>query len=123
MEDGHHFDDLGDAIDQDIVGMDNRLAGAGNAAGPIGMGMRGQLVCRVADGIADPPCGCRVTCFDEIDDGLQILQRLRVLDEREHQSCAWRSRMACILAMTSSCGMPGALSASRASILARNHAS
>jgi hypothetical protein len=35
VEDGEDLDRLGDAVDEDIVGMDHRLAGAGDAAGAV----------------------------------------------------------------------------------------
>lgn len=123
VEDGEHFDDVGHPIDENVVGMDDRLARAGDAAGAMDQGMIGEALCGGPDRVADALGGDRVTQFDEIDNRFEILQRLRVPDQRDHQPFLRRSMMACIRAMTSSCGMPGALDARRDSILARNHAS
>lgn len=39
VEDGEDLDRPGDAVDEDIVGMDHRLAGAGDAAGAVEIGV------------------------------------------------------------------------------------
>ena len=41
MEDGEDLDRPGDAVDQQVVGMDHRLAGAGYAAGAVDIGVIG----------------------------------------------------------------------------------
>jgi len=39
VEDGEDLDRSGDAVDEDVVGMDHRLAGAGDAAGAVDIGV------------------------------------------------------------------------------------
>jgi len=41
VEDGENLDRPGDAVDEDVVGMDHRLAGAGYAAGAVDIGVIG----------------------------------------------------------------------------------
>lgn len=123
MHDAHHLDEVANAVDQDVVGMDHRFSRAGDATGPVEIGMIGQAFGGVADRRGEPRRRWRVSRIDEVDDGFEFLQRLRVPEDRPHQRALRRSRMACTRAMASSCGMPGVLEANRGSILARNHAS
>lgn len=47
MEDGEDLDRLGDAVDQQVVGMDHRLAGSGQSSGSIDVRMIGQVLRRM----------------------------------------------------------------------------
>jgi len=49
VEDGEDLDRSSDAVDEDVVGMDHRLAGAGDAAGAVDIGVIGQRLRRVSD--------------------------------------------------------------------------
>ena len=49
VEDGEDLDRSSDAVDEDVVGMDHRLAGAGDAAGAVDRGVIGQRLRRVSD--------------------------------------------------------------------------
>jgi len=48
VEDGEDLDRPGDAVDEDVVGMDHRLAGAGDAAGAVEIGVLDDPVRGVA---------------------------------------------------------------------------
>jgi len=48
VEDGEDLDRLGDAVDEDVVGMDHRLAGAGDTAGAVEIGVLDDPVRGVA---------------------------------------------------------------------------
>ena len=50
MDQRQHFDRVGrDAVDQDVIGVDHRLAGAGDAAGTVKGRVLGQAIGGVAD--------------------------------------------------------------------------
>lgn len=121
--DGEYLDDRGHLIDDDIIGRNQGFASAWHAASTIYIRMVRQAICGMTDGIAGP-IGCgRVLRFDEAKDAFEIIQRLGMPDERQHQAFLRRSMMACIRAIASSCGMPGLSDAILASIVARNQAS
>ena len=123
MEDAQHFDHVGDAIDEDVVGVDDRLARAGQAAGAVEKRMRGQAFRGVPDrGIEASRCG-GITLGDIVENAEQVRGGLVCPDEGQGHFALCFSMIAWAIAMTSSCGMRGAVDAIAFSTLARNHAS
>jgi len=123
VKNAEHLDRVGHTIDEDVVGVDDGLARAGNTAGAVEVRMVGQAIGSVLYGIAEAQRGGWPAFCDVVDDVTQILTRLRAPDDRELHLAWWRSMIARISAMTSSCGMPGSLDAIAFSTLARNQAS
>jgi len=112
-----------DAIDQDVVGMDHGLARIGNSAGAVKMGMRRQAIGSVVDRLAKASRGGGPVRGDIANDVAHVLARGVAPDQWKHQGSLWRSRIACISAITCSCEMHGAVEASAFSTLARTQAS
>lgn len=76
MQDCEHLDDLGHAVDENVIGMDDRLARAGYATGAVDVGMVGQAVGGVLDGVAEAQRGGGPAFGDIVDDLVQVLTRL-----------------------------------------------
>ncbi|EQB33967.1 hypothetical protein M529_01190 [Sphingobium ummariense RL-3] len=53
----HLYRFKGHAIDEDMVGVDNGFARSGFTTGAVHIGMVGQVIRRMHDGIAQPDCG------------------------------------------------------------------
>lgn len=122
MNEGQHFYGVsGDAIDQDIVGMDDDLARAGRAAWPVRVGMQRQIIGGVPNRSVEAIRRCLVAGTDIVKDVEQGCFGLIIPDDR--QGHVYLSRTACALAITSPCGMRCLVEASARSTLARTHAS
>ena len=67
VEDGEDLDRLGDAVDQEVVWMDHRLAGSGQPSGAIDVRMIGQVLRRMRDGGVKPLRGGEVARADIIE--------------------------------------------------------
>lgn len=82
MEDGEDFDRLGDAVDEEVVGMDHRLAGSGQPSGTVDIGMIGKVLGRVRDRGVQPLRSREVTRADVIENVQQVARRIVFPDER-----------------------------------------
>lgn len=60
VEHGEDLDRSGDAVDEDVVGMDHRLAGAGDAAGAVEIGVLDDPVRGVAYCFTQSPRSIRI---------------------------------------------------------------
>ena len=76
MEDGEDLDRLGDAVDQQVVGMDYRFSRAGNATGTVEIRVLGDPVRRVQCRGAQSPRGIDISIGNV---GRNIAQRLTCL--------------------------------------------
>ncbi len=72
------------AIDEDVVWRDQGFPRAGDAAGPIHIGMVGQVIGGVADRSAYAFGGGRVVRFYGGDDAFEFSQRAGSPDDRQH---------------------------------------
>ena len=123
VEDGENLDRLGDAVDQEVVWMDHRLAGSGQPSGAVDVWMIGQVLRRMRDGDVKSLRGREVTRADVIENVQQIAGCIVRPDERQRQRGLCLSTIACAIAITSACGMLGLSDAIARSTLARNHTS
>ena len=67
VEDGEDLDRPGDAVDQEVVGMDHRLAGSGQPSGAVNIGVIGQVLRRVHDRGVQPLCGREIPRADIVE--------------------------------------------------------
>jgi hypothetical protein len=67
VEDGEDLDRLGDAVDQEVVWMDHRLAGSGQPSGAIEVRMIGQVLRRMNNRGVQPLCGRKIPRADRIE--------------------------------------------------------
>jgi len=123
VEDGEDLDSLCDAVDQQVVWMDQRLAGSGQPFAAVDIGVIGQVLRRMLDCGVKPLRGREVTRADVVEYVQQIARRIVRPDERKRQRGLCLSRIDCAIAITSACGMLGASDVIARSTLARNHAS
>lgn len=123
VENGQNLDRLGDAVDQQVVWMDHRLAGSGQPSGAVDVRMIGQVLRRMHDCGVQPLRSRIVTRADVIENVQQVACRIIRPDERQRQRGLCLSRIACAIAITSACGMLGVSDVIARSTLARNHAS
>lgn len=122
VDDREDFDGArNNAIDQDVVGMDDRLSRAGDAARAMEFRMLGQAIRRVLECRIQAQRRRLVARGDIVENLKQACFGRRVPDDRQRHLC--RSRIAWTFAITSACGMRGAVEASAFSTLARTHAS
>jgi len=125
----HDADDLDRVrrhpIDENVVRMHHRLAGAVHAAKPIHERVLGQPLRASLDDLLQAIRRCRIALRDIAVDRFEVGQRCLASDERDHASPRpLRSLItARMRAMASSCGTGGRGSASEAATLARSHSS
>ena len=100
VEDGEDLDRLGDAIHQEVVRMNHRLAGPGQPSGAVDIGMIRQVLGGMHDRGAEPLRSREVTRADVLENIQQIVCRLVRPDERQHHRGLCLSRIACIIAIT-----------------------
>lgn len=67
VEDGEDLDRLGDAVDQQVVWMDHRLAGSGQPSGAVDVRMIGQVLRRMHNRGVQPLCGRKIPRADIIE--------------------------------------------------------
>jgi hypothetical protein len=60
VDDGQYLDRLGHLIDEDVIGVDQRLTRAGNTAGAIGIGMVRQALDGMMNGVTQALGGRRI---------------------------------------------------------------
>ena len=83
--DGQHFYDVrSDAIDENIVGMDDRFPGARDSARPIHIGMVRQAIGRLAYDSANSLGSGWIVRFNIVDDVFELSQRAGLPDNRQH---------------------------------------
>lgn len=88
-----------DAIDEHIVGGDNRFARIGNAPGPVHIRMIGQSFGSIFDQFSEPS-GCGgIAIGNIVDDLARLLARLRTPDYVRHY--AWLDFLAAMIARSS----------------------
>ena len=100
VEDGEDLDRPGDAVDQEVVGMDHRLAGSGQPSCAVDIGVIGQVLRRMHDRGVQPLRSREVTRADIVENVQQIARRIVRPDERQRQRGLCLSRIACALAIT-----------------------
>ena len=100
VEDGEDLDRPGDAVDQEVVGMDHRLAGSGQPSGAIDIGVIGQVLRRMHDRGVEPLRGREVARADVIENVQQVARRIVRPDEKQRQRGLCLSRIACAIAIT-----------------------
>ena len=100
VEDGEDLDRPGDAVDQEVVGMDHRLAGSGQPSGAVDIGVIGQVLRRMHDRGVQPLRGREATRADIVENFQQIARRIVRPDERQRQRGLCLSRIACAIAIT-----------------------
>lgn len=82
MDDGQNLYDLGhDAIDEDIVGMHDRLARAREAARAVNIGMMGQALGSMSEQLAQACGRSGIAIGNIVDDGSGVLPGLGTPDE------------------------------------------
>ena len=98
--DGQYLYDFGaDAIDEHIVGGDNRFARIGNAPGPVHIGMIGQSFGNIFDQFSEPSGSGGIAIGNIVDDLAHVFARLRTPDDVRHY--AWRAFFAAMIARSS----------------------
>lgn len=100
MEDGEDLDRLGDAVDEQVVWMDHRLAGSGQPSGAIDIRMVGQVLRSMHDRGVEPLRSREVTPADVIENIQQVARRIVRPDERQRQRGLCLSRIACAITVT-----------------------
>lgn len=101
VEDGDHLDGVRQyPIDQNIIGVDHRLARAGHPTGAVDVGMLRQALGGVADQGGQALRCQRIALADEGGDVEQVMARLGAPDQPQHQRRACPSRTAWRSAIT-----------------------
>ena len=100
VEDGKDLDRPGDAVDEDVVGMDHRLAGAGDAAGAVDIGVIRQRLRCVPDRDDQPLRGGEISRRDIVGDCQQVASSVVRPDERQRHRGRCCSMISCTIAMT-----------------------
>lgn len=84
MDGQHLYGVRSDAIDENIVGMDDRFPRARDATGPVHIGMIGQAIGRLAYDSANSLGGGWIVRFNIVDDIFEFSQRAGLPDDRQH---------------------------------------
>jgi hypothetical protein len=100
VQHGEDVDRLADAVDEDVVGMDDRLARAGDAAGAMDQRVIGEALGGVLNRRADAVGGGRIAMSDVCGDLVQVVPNLGTGNQRQRHRCLARSMMALISAIT-----------------------
>ena len=100
VQHGEDVDRLADAVDEDIVGVDDRLARAGDAAGAVEEWMVGEAIGSVPDRRAEAVGRRGVAIRDVAGDVVQVSACVGEPDQRQRHRCLARSMIACISAIT-----------------------
>lgn len=101
MDESQHFYHVGgDVVDQDIVGMNHRLARAGDAAGTVDIGVVGQALGGVGDQFVQLSRRHRIAGRDIFENVEQI--GLRLIAPNEGKAHLYLSMIARALTITSS---------------------
>lgn len=100
VESGEDLDRLGEAVDEEVVWMNHRLAGSGQSSRAVDIGVVGQVFAGVHDRGVQPLRGREVTRTDIIDNVQQVARRIVRPDERQRQRGLCLSRIACAIAIT-----------------------
>ena len=100
MQHGEHLDRRADAIDQDVVGVDDRLARAGDAAWAVDQRVVGQSLGGVLDRRGDAIGGGRIAVGDVAGEVVKVLARLGTPEERQRHRHLARSMIARVSAIT-----------------------
>ena len=101
VEDGDHLDGVRqNPIDQNVIGVDHRLARARHPARPVDVGMFRQALGGVADQGGQALRCQRIALADEGGDVEQVMASLWTPDQPQHQRGACPSRTAWRSAIT-----------------------
>lgn len=101
MKDGENVDGVRpDAMDQDVVGVDDRLACVGDATGAVNVRLIRKTVGRVLDRIGDAKRGDGVSIRYIGRQVVQVLTRLGTPEDRQRHLRMARSMIARVSAIT-----------------------
>ena len=100
VEDGEDFDRRRDLIDQNVIRMDHRLAGSGDATGAVEIGVIRKRLRRVPDRGDQPLRGREIAPGDLVGDLQQVTGGVVCPDERQRHCSLCFSITSCTIAIT-----------------------